>query len=79
MSQEYKCVECGKWFDPKEVDHSSAFWRRSDGHNYSRKEYCSVECVGRSDCEWNMAYAKRILPYDDEENKDEAALDTYRE
>lgn len=69
MIKEYKCVECGKWFDPKAVDHSSAFWKRSDGVTYSRKEYCSVECVGRADANWRMAYASHIRHDDfDEEN-----------
>ena len=65
----YKCLECGKWFEPKLVDHSSEFWRRSDGKVYKHKEYCSVECVGRVDANWRMSYADHIRHDDfDEEN-----------
>ena len=71
------CVECGKKFDPKLIDHTSAFWRRSDGKHYSYREYCSVECVGRADGNWRTSYADHIVPYDDEENLDESAIDTY--
>jgi hypothetical protein len=56
MAKEYKCLICGKWFEPCNVCHDSAFWR-----GYSQKKYCSVECVGKADCEWRCSYTNHIL------------------
>ena len=72
MSKEYKCVECGKRFDSKTVDHSSAFWKRSDGHRYGHNEYCSVECVGHADCNWRTS--NRFVA---EKNQDENDMDNF--
>jgi DNA-directed RNA polymerase subunit RPC12/RpoP len=53
--REYTCSVCGKNFDPTKVDHSSSWWKRSDGKRYEREKYCSVECIGYADANWRMS------------------------
>lgn len=53
--KEHICVVCGKNFDPTKVDHSSSWWKRSDGKRYEREKYCSVECIGHADANWRMS------------------------
>lgn len=64
MSLEYKCLNCGKWFDPQTVDHTNEFWK-----GYRHRDYCSVECAGHAEAEYRMSYADHIRHDNwDEEN-----------
>ena len=53
--REYTCSVCGKNFDLTKVDHSSPWWKRSDGERYNWKRVCSVECIGKADAKWRMS------------------------
>jgi len=53
--REYTCSVCGKNFDLTKVNHSSPWWKRSDGKRYEWEKYCSVECIGQADAKWRMS------------------------
>lgn len=62
---EHKCIVCGKWFDLKQVDHSSPWWPPSGGLRPGFKRFCSQHCIGRFECNMRTAKIKPMKTQED--------------